>query len=199
MLFSLYALLFKTMTADTTNTTNTTNTIDTTNTNTMAYPPIPPANMGNEDDFVPGEFRYLDNFSREFVRDAYNVISRNEWWGSFRRTLLSRGVDNETGFMWSTDPFYREIMNAIASTEVGSGHSGTSIGFCMRAMQQIALLGEREYRRLQIQAQIRSAQETREVTERRRFMEMARQIIMMEQAMEQADATDSPYSVREQT
>jgi|LauGreDrversion4_2_1035121.scaffolds.fasta_scaffold195435_1 hypothetical protein len=97
---------------------------------------------------VPPTFHYLQERNRIYVSDAYEVISRNEWWDPFRTALLSRGVDSNTGFMFNTDPLYRRIMNAVGSTEIGGRHSGASIGFVMREMEIIALYGEPEYRRL---------------------------------------------------
>jgi hypothetical protein len=60
--------------------------------------------------------------------------------------LIERGVDPESGFMFNQDPLYRKIMNAIGSTQIGGGHSGSSIGFVMREMEIIALHGEPAYR-----------------------------------------------------
>jgi hypothetical protein len=91
-------------------------------------------------------FDYLPEGTRLYISDAYDVISRNEWWGPFRAALLERDVDSNTGFMFNTDPLYTRIMNAIGSTEVGSRHSGCSIGFVMREMKTIALHGEPTYR-----------------------------------------------------
>lgn len=98
--------------------------------------------------FTPGEFDYiLPDWDRSYIKDAYQVISRNEWWRPFREALQTRGVDNQTGFMFSRDLFYNQIMNAISETSIGGGHSGCSMGFVMRAMETIALYGEADYRR----------------------------------------------------
>ena len=48
--------------------------------------------------------------------------------------------------MYSRDPFYNMIMNKIASTRIGGGHSGSSMGLVMRDMQYIAIHGEAMYR-----------------------------------------------------
>ena len=100
-----------------------------------------------EESFIPGEFDYAYKFDRLYLKDAYQVISRNELWEPFRKALLYRGVDTFTGFQFTKDPLYLKIMDAIASTPIGTGHSGCSIGYTMRAMEIIALLGEAEYRR----------------------------------------------------
>jgi len=107
-------------------------------------PPEPPS---PEDEFIPGEFKYISDWSRPYIVDAYQVISRNEWWNSFKSALQSRGVNNRTGFIWSDDTLYNEIMDAIGNTSIGGGHSGASIAGVMRAMETIALHGEAEYRR----------------------------------------------------
>ena len=105
-------------------------------------PPLPPQVITHP----PSTFDYLPERNRLFVSDAYEVISRNEWWGSFRAALLERGVDSNTGFTFNTDPLYTIIMNAIVSTETGGLHSGSSMGFVMRQMETIALHGEPVYR-----------------------------------------------------
>lgn len=81
------------------------------------------------------------------MKDAYDVILRNEWWLPFREALISRGVDSNVGFTYTDDPLYKTIKTAILSTSVGCGHSGSSLGCVMRIMQYIALNGESEYRR----------------------------------------------------
>jgi hypothetical protein len=90
-------------------------------------------------------FDYLPESNRKFIKDAYDVITRNEWWGIFRQALQTRGV--QEGFMWTTDPLYNMIINAVSSTHIGGLHSGTSIALTMRGMQYIALHGEPAYRR----------------------------------------------------
>jgi len=107
-------------------------------------PPVPQIVL-SEQGFVPGEFLYV-SIGRDYLQDAYRVISINEWWGPFKQCLLTRSVSNNTGFTFTADPFYRTIMNAIARTPIGGGHSGYSMGFCMRIMAEIALHGEVSYR-----------------------------------------------------
>ena len=112
---------------------------------TAVLPPPVPQIALSEPEFVPGEFLYVQN-GRDYLQDAYRVISINEWWGPFKDHLLKRGVSNNTGFTFTDDSFYRTIMNAIASTPIGRGHSGYSMGFCMRVMEKITLHGEASYR-----------------------------------------------------
>lgn len=100
-----------------------------------------------EESFIPGEFAYAYKWDNSYLKDAYQVISRNEWWVPFKQALIYRGVDSSTGFQFSKDPFYNKVMDAIASTRIGGGHSGSSIGATMRVMETIALNGEAEYRR----------------------------------------------------
>lgn len=107
-------------------------------------PPVPQIEL-SAPGFTPGEFLYVQN-GRDYLQDAYRVISINEWWGPLKQYLLKNGVSNNTGFTFTYDTFYRNIMNEIASTPVGSGHSGCSMGFCMRVMAEIALHGEATYR-----------------------------------------------------
>jgi hypothetical protein len=105
-------------------------------------PPLPPPNHHDS----PCTFEYLSPIDKLYVTDAYEVISRNEWWGPFRTALLSRGVNNDTGFMFNTDPLCEKIMDAISSTQTGAGHSGFSITCVMWNMKFIALNGEPAFR-----------------------------------------------------
>jgi hypothetical protein len=106
-------------------------------------PRVPPKEIAQV--FVPGEFLYVSN-GRDYLQDAYRVISINEWWGPFKKYLITRGVSKNTEFTFTDDSFYRNIMDAIANTPIGGGHSGCSMGFCMRVMEHIALHGEDSYR-----------------------------------------------------
>jgi len=111
---------------------------------TFILPPQPPLQTGEL--FPPCNFEYLDASIRAYVKDAYDVMSRNELWRPFREALLSRGVDHNTGFMFTDDPLYRTIQIHIASTYIGSGHSGFTMGYTMREIEFIALKGEPAYR-----------------------------------------------------
>jgi len=107
-------------------------------------PPVPQIEIAVPG-FTPGEFLYVQN-GRDYLQDAYRVISINEWWGNLKQYLLKNGVSETNGFTFTYDTFYRNIMDAIASTPIGGGHSGYSMGFCMRVMAEIALHGEATYR-----------------------------------------------------
>uniref|UniRef100_A0A6C0JZB6 Uncharacterized protein n=1 Tax=viral metagenome TaxID=1070528 RepID=A0A6C0JZB6_9ZZZZ len=134
----------------------------------IIMPPEPPTE--NVDTFTPGEFAYASDWDRRYLRDAYQVITRNEWWGQFRDALNSRGVSYTTGFQFTNDPLYNKIMNAIANTPVGGCHSGASIGCVMRIMQIIALKGEAEYRRecIEYEEEERRRQQALQMEEDRR-------------------------------
>ena len=93
-------------------------------------------------------FDYIWNSNtRLWVRDAYQVITQKEWWTEFKYALETRGVDENTGFMFTSDPVYSKIMHAISNTPVGQTHSGCSLALCMRELKFIALHGEPEYRK----------------------------------------------------
>jgi hypothetical protein len=139
-------------------------------------PPAPPADPSVEQAFIPGEFEYADQWDRGYLKDAYQVISRNEWWGPFKQALLSHGVNDHTGFQFSNDPLYNKIMTAISRTYIGGGHSGCSIGATMRVMQTIALKGETEYRRQCIQYQIESRKNKEAIRIQRQLAEVRRQM-----------------------
>ena len=106
----------------------------------MLFPPQPPIS------FPPCNFDYLSDSSKETVKDAYDAISQNELWTSFRTELLKNGVDSLTGFTFTKNPIYTKVQNAIASTDIGGLHSGYSMGFVMRVMEFIALNGEPAYK-----------------------------------------------------
>ncbi len=122
----------------------------------LANPPLPPSLSEFQTrvyKHMPCSFDYLPQRDRSYVKDAHDIISRNEWWGPFREALLSRGVNSETGFMFNNDPLYTRIMNAVGDTEIGCRHSGSSIGYVMREMEFIALHGEPAYRERKLQRQ----------------------------------------------
>lgn len=164
----------------------------TTTTQETVMPPMPPV---AGDNFVPGEFAYACDWDRSYLKDAYQVITRNEWWRPFKVALESRGVDCETGFQFTNDALYKKIMNAIGSTYIGGGHSGSSMGCTMRAMQTIALKGEAEYRRQCLEYK---ANQDREVARRRRAIEQLSQEEAQRQ-MQRYEESSVPRNVVENT
>jgi len=112
----------------------------------IIFPPNPPVSRSEKIVFGPCEFDYLSDSNRRFIKDAYDVITRKELWYAFRNELLTRGVDIGTGFMFTSNPVYIKIQDAISSTNIGSGHTGFSMGYVMREMEFIALKGEPAYR-----------------------------------------------------
>jgi len=149
-------------------------------------PPAPPAPAAEANTFTPGEFAYADKWDREYLKDAYQVISRNEWWRPLRTALLARGVDPRTGFQFSEDPFYRKIMNAISETYIGGGHSGSSIGATMRVMQKIALKGEAEYRRECIAYRLEQLRNREAMCILRQLEEVRQQIVVEDHIIQMA-------------
>lgn len=120
----------------------------------LIFPPAPPT----KNVFGPSDFEYVSKHDRTFIKDAYEVISRKELWNTFRNELLSKGVNRGMGFMYSENPVYKKIKMAIASTDIGGRHSGSSMGHVMREMEFIALNGEPAYR-IEITRQIQTAQQ----------------------------------------
>jgi hypothetical protein len=49
--------------------------------------------------------------------------------------------------MFTNNPVYIKVEDAVVSTKIGGLHSGASMAFVMREMEYIALHGEPEYRR----------------------------------------------------
>jgi hypothetical protein len=149
-------------------------------------PPAPPSTqVASEQAFIPGEFEYADKRDRTYLKDAYQVISRNEWWGPFKQALVSRGVSNATGFQFSEDPFYRKIMNAISNTPIGGVHSGSSMGYTMRVMETIAIHGEAEYRRQVLEYHAESLRNKNALRIQRQIAEELRRQIEEEIQMEE--------------
>jgi hypothetical protein len=160
----------------------------------IIYPPVPPTqsetanaatsyqtevvgstqNIQSSDDllreqFVRGSFDYLPRHDKTYIKDAYDVITRNEWWKIFKRHLETTGVNRQTGFMFTDNDVYHNIKNAIASTPIGGGHSGCSIAFVMRDMEYIALHGEYEYYKTKIRY---ATQQRNNLEYQRRLQEM---------------------------
>jgi hypothetical protein len=151
-------------------------------------PPAPPSTqVAAEQAFIPGEFEYADQWDRTYLKDAYQVISRNEWWGQFTHALTRRGVDSLTGFQFSEDPFYRKIMNAISNTPIGGGHSGSSMGCTMRVMETIAIHGEAEYRRQVLEYQAESLRNKNALRIQRQIAEELRRQIQEEIQIEEEE------------
>jgi len=112
-------------------------------------PPAPPTlHQQKESKSTSCNFEYLSSDYRKYVKDAYDVISINEWWAPFREAIITRGVDSNLGFIFTDDPLYKQINNAVVSTRIGGEHSGCSLGCVMRTMEFIAVNGEPAYRRL---------------------------------------------------
>lgn len=93
--------------------------------------------------FIPGDFSYLgDDHEISMTRNAYDAVSRTEMW-SWLKTYNPPGGE---GFMFSRHPNVAIIGNKMEECPNPPGHSGSSFGFIMRRMQQIAILGEEAYR-----------------------------------------------------
>jgi hypothetical protein len=82
--------------------------------------------------YTPGDFSFIkDTWSREMLTDAYKAVSVTESW-----TIMAQDPGSG-GFMFSTNPQYKAIGNAMKY----DGHSGASYGLTMRQMQRIATVG----------------------------------------------------------
>lgn len=82
--------------------------------------------------YAPGDFSFLKStWSREMLSDAYKAVSETESWAIMKENPGSGG------FMFSSDPRYKIIGNAMKY----DGHSGASYGMTMREMQRLATIG----------------------------------------------------------
>jgi hypothetical protein len=88
---------------------------------------------------VRGDFSFIKSAPRRLMfEDAFQVLESipNAW------TYLSQSnvPDHQTGFMFSSDAFLKEIGNQI-DKDGKIGHSGSSYGATMRVMEFIAKHG----------------------------------------------------------
>lgn len=88
-------------------------------------------------EFIPGEFKYIrDKHERFMLVNAWEAITLTETWD-----FMEQPIDS---FMFSHDPKVTIICNKMS--ELGyDGHSGSSFGYVMRAMQYIARHGEHKF------------------------------------------------------
>ena len=108
-------------------------------TNEEILPSITQINEEIKNKFIPGKFYYVkDQNTREMLQTAWHAITLTENWGFVRQPI-------ET-FTFSNDKRLNTIYDKIE--ELGYlGHSGMSFGFTMREMQEIAVIGEEEYKK----------------------------------------------------
>jgi len=112
--------------------------------------PQEPCQVNTEEPFIPGRFDYIEGkHNREMLRNAYQAITLTENWGFIRRDIES--------FACSTEPEIIEISKKML--ELGyDGHSGASFGYTMRAMQSIAIYGEKKFKEVNIENEKKNSQ-----------------------------------------
>lgn len=95
-----------------------------------------------EEIILHGQFNYIKEYwVREMLVNAWQAITITKMWNFVREPIES--------FMFSDDPRVKIISEKME--ELGYfGHSGTSFGCTMRAMQYIAKYGEKKFREEQI-------------------------------------------------
>jgi hypothetical protein len=86
----------------------------------------------------PGDFNSLplDSLSKEMLSDAYTVVTSLNLWD-----WLSNPTVPHNSFMFSNSTEVQQIIQTMKFT----GHSGSSFGFTMRAMEFIAKKGWNSY------------------------------------------------------
>jgi hypothetical protein len=111
---------------------------DLTDPNNIGTYPQAPEHVRHQNKIIPGKFEYIsDKWEREMLINAWQAITMTENWNFVKQPIES--------FSWSTDPRINIISNKMC--ELGyHGHSGSSFGFVMRAMQYIANNGEEKYK-----------------------------------------------------
>lgn len=78
------------------------------------------------------DFSAYSEHSQEMLTSAYNVITRMEKW-----IYIKEAQPGDGGYTFTKNEELRNIMNEINNDYMG--HSGASLGWTMRIMQQIAL------------------------------------------------------------
>jgi len=113
---------------------------DLTDQNNTETHPQPPQHVRTQDKFIPGKFEYIsDEWERKMLINAWQAITMTENWNFVKQPIES--------FSWSNDPRINIISNKMV--ELGyNGHSGSSFGCVMRAMQYIANNGEEKYKEM---------------------------------------------------
>jgi hypothetical protein len=111
---------------------------DLTDPNNIGTYPQAPEHVRRQDKIIPGKFEYISNNSeRLMLINAWQAITMTENWNFVKQPIES--------FSFSNDPRINIISNKMV--ELGyNGHSGSSFGYTMRAMQYIANNGEEKYK-----------------------------------------------------
>jgi hypothetical protein len=94
--------------------------------------------------FPLSDFEYIQDYTREQIKDAYDVISQKELWGTFRAETISCSGNYRK---LARSNIYEHIQDIICGeTPTGGLHSGSSMCFVMNVMMTIALHGEPHFR-----------------------------------------------------
>jgi len=93
--------------------------------------------MNNQDNFIPGKFDYIENYStRDMLVNGYQAINILEIWDYMKKDCSS----------YMTMNFENSII-CTKMCELGISHSGTSFGWTMRTLQYIAKNGEQKFKK----------------------------------------------------
>jgi hypothetical protein len=91
--------------------------------------------------FGDGKFCFIDEYLRPYLENAHWAITQCELWDWLRRYSPPDGK----GFMFSTTPELERINKKMFEQDIAGGHSGSSYGCTMRAMEYIAKNGYEKY------------------------------------------------------
>jgi hypothetical protein len=90
-----------------------------------------------------GYFDFVKDMStREFLQSAHNAITLCELWDWLRIYQPTK----DRGFMWSKTPELDKLNQQMWKDPVNNNHSGSSYGFIMREMEDIAKNGYENYK-----------------------------------------------------
>ena len=110
------------------------NTNTNTNTNTN--------NMDSEY-FGDGEFEFVSEWSRPYLKSAHKAVTRCELWDWLRKYE----PEKDKGFMFTRDVLELDRLNKeLMKDPVNGGHSGSSYACVMRNMEFIAKNGYEEFK-----------------------------------------------------
>lgn len=88
-----------------------------------------------------GNFSFIEcGITRTGLENTYQAITNCQLWEELKQYC----VDNEKGFMFSSDVLLTKIYRETERLQ--TGHSGASWGFCMRTMDYIAKNGWQQYK-----------------------------------------------------
>jgi hypothetical protein len=93
--------------------------------------------------FGDGEFEFVSEWSRPYLKSAHKAVTRCELWDWLRKYE----PEEDKGFMFTRDVLELDRLNKeLMKDPVNGGHSGSSYACVMRNMEFIAKNGYQEFK-----------------------------------------------------